>query len=117
MNISLAGLTATAVETDPNGVIGPETVFHFRQEDDRVWVHYEGGRIDRGYLVGLIDRDQLRFRYCQIESDGTLNGGVSVCELDVDSTGRRLIIERFEWESRDGGGRNVIRERDVDPIG
>ena len=115
MSISLAGLTANAVETDPNGVIGPETVFRFHQEDDQVWAHYEGGKIERGYLVGLIDGDQLRFRYCQIESGGALNGGASVCDLAVDDDGRRLIIEHFEWESREGGGRNVIRECDFDP--
>ncbi len=112
---NLDGLLMNAVETDPNGVIGVDTIFRFRQSEAFVHAEYSGGKIHQGYLVGIISGSKFQFRYCQLELDGTLNGGESNCELErVDDLIR--IVEHFEWESRPGGGRNVIQqlERIVD---
>ena len=108
--ISLDGLRMNAVETDPNGVIGVETIFKFRQTGSRVYAEYAGGKIDQGYLVGVVDGAAFEFRYCQLEVDGSLNGGVSQCELARGEDSLIQIIEHFEWESRPGKGRNVFQE-------
>ena len=98
-----------AVATDPNGVIGIDTYFHFRQDGQNVSAEYSGGRVNKGFLVGIVEGDRLRFRYCQLESDGSLNGGESNCELER-KDGLLRIVEDFQWESREGGGQNVIQE-------
>ena len=104
------GMIMNAVETDENGVIGPETLFQFHQSGQHVHAEYSGGRVERGYLVGIIEGAHFEFRYCQLETDGTLNGGVSICEIGVSNSGLVQIIENFEWGSRPGGGRNVIQQ-------
>ena len=111
---NLDGLIMNAVETDPNGVIGIETIFRFRQTDEYVDAEYSGGQIQKGYLVGIVDGTAFRFRYCQLETSGTLNGGCSECQLEL-ADGLVRIVEHFEWESREGGGRNVIQEIKPDP--
>lgn len=108
--VSLNGLRMNAVETDPNGVIGPQTVFQFEQAADQVYAEYAGGAIVRGYLVGLLDAETLRFRYCQLESGGVLHSGASICSIQRNEDGLVQLIEEFEWESRPGKGRNVIQE-------
>lgn len=68
-----------------------------------------GGRIRKGFLVGVIHGSEFQFRYCQLEVDGTLNGGKSNCVLECINNLTR-IVENFEWESKPGGGRNVIQQ-------
>jgi len=108
--INLDGLRMNAAETDGNGVIGVDTIFHFHQEGANVHAEYSGGRISKGYLVGIVQGSKFEFRYCQLETDGTLNGGHSHCDLVRSEDSLVQIIEHFEWESRPGGGRNVIQQ-------
>ncbi len=108
--ISLDGLMMNAVESDENGVINQNTIFRFRQEGQKVYAEYQGGRVDQGYLVGIRTASGLQFRYCQLESDGSLNGGLSNCEIVSGPNNKIQIIEKFQWHSRPGGGRNVIQE-------
>lgn len=107
--ISLHGLVMNAVETDPCGVISFETIFEFEQVDTFVTAQYKGGKIRQGYLVGNLLANKLEFRYCQIQVDGTLDGGSSKCDVLM-SGGLVQIIEHFSWESKEGQGRNVIQE-------
>ena len=99
-----------AMETAPGGVIGRETEFRFHQEGDAVRASYAGGAIRHGYLVGRVSGASLEFRYCQLQTDGVLDGGSSTCELLRDDHGRVNVVEHFQWESREGSGTNVIRE-------
>jgi len=106
---NLDGLVMNAVETDPTGVISVDTIFEFKQSGSTVWAEYKGGKIQAGNLIGTITADTLEFRYCQIQTDSTLDGGVSHCELKREN-GLIQIIEHFSWESRESQGRNVIQE-------
>ncbi len=108
--ISLNGLKMNAVKTAPNGVINHETYFDFHQDDDKVWAEYSGGKIVRAYLVGVVTGSTLKFRYCQLDTSGQLNGGHSECEIKISDTGLVQIVEHFEWESQPGGGVNIIQE-------
>lgn len=108
--IDLNGLRMNAVQTASGGVVNADTVFEFAQSGERVWATYAGGLVERGYLVGILRDERLEFRYCQVQRDGTLDGGHSRCELRRSADGRAEIVEHFEWGSRPGGGTNVIRE-------
>jgi hypothetical protein len=69
------------------------------------------GKIKQGFLIGQIDADVLRFSYCQLQTDGVLDNGVSSCELSVGETGKIRLTEHFEWKSRPGEtGMNVFQE-------
>jgi hypothetical protein len=110
MNISLDGLKMHAVETDPNGVIGIDTIFTFYQSGSKVTAEYSGGQIEQGYLVGIVEDLELCFCYCQLEKSGNLNSGHSTCELSLSADSLIQIIEHFQWQSKPGGGRNIIQE-------
>ena len=106
----LDGIKMNAVETDENGVIGRETIFTFAQKDNFVKADYSGGKIIQGYLVGILTEESFTFRYCQLEEGGCLNGGISNCTVRTSESSLLQIIEEFQWESREGGGKNVLQE-------
>lgn len=112
--ISLDGLVMNAAETAAGGVVNAETVFRFSETDEIVTATFSGGGIVAGSLVGRRDGACLHFRYAQLQADGRLDGGESHCEVARDDEGRVCILEHFEWESRPGGGTNLIRELDRD---
>jgi len=99
-----------AVRTAENGVVNADTVFTFRQVEHQVFAEYSGGGVIRGHLVGLLEGARLSFRYAQLERGDILNGGHSLCEVERTTDGRLRLVEHFEWESRPGGGTNVIEE-------
>jgi len=41
-----------------------------------------------------------------------VHGGRSDCEIGALPDGRLRLVERFQWESRDGSGTNVLEEVD-----
>ena len=75
MEFNLHNLRMRAVETDANGVVDERTIFEFRQEGRSVHAEYSGGRIERGFLVGVVTGSSFVFRYCQLEAGGVLSGG------------------------------------------
>ena len=108
--VNLDGLQMNAVQTAANGVIDRDTLFRFTQEQDTVWASYAGGRIVRGFLVGVVQGGHLAFHYCQLEIGGTLNSGHSRCELQRNADGLVQIIEHFQWASGAGTGLNIIQQ-------
>ncbi|MCB9896694.1 MAG: hypothetical protein H6825_01695 [Planctomycetes bacterium] len=107
---SLHGAFMNATVTAEAGVIDADTVFHFRQDGDRVSARYAGGRLEDAHLMGTLQGDTLRFRYVQRQTDGTVDGGESTCTVERLTDGRLQIRERFEWASRAGSGENLITE-------
>ena len=109
---SLDGRRMRAVATADAGEVDTDTLFTFSQDQSTVWAHYAGGAVRVGYLVGVLTPGRLTFRYSQIDRKGDLHGGRSTCEVEYLPDGRLRLLEHFEWESRDGGGTNVIEEID-----
>ena len=72
---NLHGLRMHAIETDPQGAIGPDTVFEFTQNGTHAEARYAGGRVAAGYLIGTVSDGRFEFRYCQRHIDGELAGG------------------------------------------
>lgn len=109
-DINLDGLRMNAVDTGDSGLVNAETVFEFHQQGHSVWATYGGGSVARGYLVGNVTGTTLEFRYCQMGTDGSLDGGHSNCVIKRNRDGLVQIVEFFEWASRPGSGTNVIQE-------
>ena len=108
--MNLDGLTLYVSSTASNGVVGSDTLLHFSQMGSRVLAHYNGGSVRRGYLVGDIKDEQLRFRYTQLETSGEIQGGNSVCDVERLPDGRTRITEHFTWRTRQGSGDNIFDE-------
>jgi hypothetical protein len=81
--ISLHKVKMNAIETALNGVVNKHTIFVFTQINDRVSAEYTGGKIEKEFLVGKIDHGKLNFSYCQLQTDDTLDNGISSCELSI----------------------------------
>lgn len=110
--ITLDEIKMNVIKTAENGVVNYETIFHFSQKDAIVSAEYQGGKILKGFLVGKLSiQNQLEFSYCQMQVDGKLDNGVSVCQLSKNENGKITLTEHFEWKSRPGEfGTNVFQE-------
>lgn len=78
------------------------------QRGNRILGRYQGGNIERGYLVGCLAGHTLHFGYSQQERGGGIHGGSSICFLELLSDGRLRIREHFTWKTREGAGMNIF---------
>lgn len=108
--IDLDGLRMNVSATAANGIVNDATILTFHQRARRVWARYSGGRVTRGWLVGIWDGAFLAFRYAQVERDAGVHGGRSRCDVTRLADGRVRIVEHFEWATREGAGTNVFDE-------
>jgi hypothetical protein len=76
-NVSMQGRRLRAVGDTVGGEVGSNTIFGFSQEADLVWVHYAGGQIRLGFMVGTSSGTLLDFRYTQISPAGWTSTGHS----------------------------------------
>ncbi len=106
--INLHNIKMNVVETAGNGVVNQDTIFMFNQKGNRVTARYSGGKVERGFLVGKLNKDQLQFNYAQEHNDGNIAGGESTCQLSINSNGKMQLIENFRWGQ--GIGRNVFQQ-------
>ena len=110
-SFDLDNIRMNVIQTAPNGVVNQDTIFNFTQEGNLVHATYSGGKIIRGFLVGKLNGDMLHFSYCQIQADHRLDNGVSKCKLSKNPTGKIVLTEHFEWNSREGeSGINIFEQ-------
>ena len=98
------------ITTATHGVVGVDTIFHFRQQGEIVTAHYVGGRITAGFLAGKWESARLAFRYVQVADGASVDSGQSVAQVTRSPEGRLRLEECFQWESRDGSGTNIFEE-------
>jgi hypothetical protein len=108
--ISLDKKRMHVTNTHPSGVVDSDTIFEFTQEDEVVHATYKGGGVKLGFLIGKLTGKDLEFRYTQIQTNGVLDGGHSMCKVRQTVDGIVRIEEHFEWESRQGEGINIFEE-------
>jgi hypothetical protein len=108
--INLDGRRMFVSSTASTGVVSSETRLRFTQRGERVVARYQGGSVERGWLVGRYVGNELRFRYAQRESGSAIHAGESVCDIHELIDGRVRIVEHFVWSTRQGAGTNVFDE-------
>lgn len=106
---SLDGRRFAAV-ANVGGEIGADTVFEYQERDGEVCATYHGGAVRRGFLVGTRAGDTLDIRYVQLNDSGETSSGHCVSTIHVMPNGRLRLDEKWEWESRPGGGTSVVDE-------
>jgi len=107
---SLHEKTMRVCGATPDSIVDASTTITFEESDGAVSARYSGGNIRLGLLVGKRSGADVVFRYAQLAADGSLDGGVSKCELSLTDDGRMRLTEHYTWESRPGGGVNVFEE-------
>ena len=108
---SLNGIKMNVVKTAGSGVVNQDTIFDFEETEKIVTAAYSGGLIAKGFLAGLRQGDRLTFTFCQLQTNGQMDNGLSNCILSLSDEGLILLTEKFEWKSRDGlPGENIFRQ-------
>ncbi len=86
--------TSESSETDTN------TIFHYKQEGHLLTCEYQGGKIQKGHLLGTVDKDgKITMRYHQINTNGELMTGICTSTPEVQSDGKLILHEDWEWTS------------------
>ena len=110
-NWLLHNIRMNVIQTAGNGVVNEDTFFQFSQRENIVSANYSGGKIKRGYLIGVISNNTLNFKYCQLQDDGIIYGGDSVCKLLLSDSGKIRLEEHFKWAANEKGrGINIFEE-------
>ena len=99
------------VNTD-NGEVSDETRFHYRQEGARLWASYSGGSVITGLLLGHVNEDDsLEFVYHHINVDGELMAGRCCSTPTIESDGRLVMNESWQWMTGDqSAGTSQVEE-------
>ena len=101
----------TISNTD-NGEISNETIFHYLQEGNILTSEYRGGKIRKGHLIGLVDKDGIiEMRYHQINDRNELMTGICKSTPQIMSNGKIRLHEEWQWTSGDlTKGNSIIEE-------
>lgn len=106
---SLDGRRFAAV-ANVGGEVGADTIFEYQERDGEVWATYRGGAVRRGFVVGTRTGDTLDIRYVQLNDSGETSNGYCRSAIHVLPDGRLRLDEKWQWESRPGGGTSVVEE-------
>ncbi len=99
------------VNTD-NGEVSDVTRFHYRQDGARLWASYSGGSVITGHLLGHVNEDDsLEFVYHHINVDGELMAGRCCSTPTIESDGRLVMNESWQWMTGDqSAGTSQVEE-------
>nr|WP_321231629.1 n-acetylglutamate synthase [uncultured Psychroserpens sp.] len=109
--INLDKIKMNVIHTGRYGIVNEHTIFEFTQKGNYVEAKYAGGKVESGFLAGLIKGNKLEFNFCQVTTNGMLDTGKSSSEITILRSGKIRLIEHFEWTSRSGeSGVNIFEE-------
>ena len=100
------------VNNSENGETSGETVFYYKQEGRIVSADYAGGKIQKGYLLGLVGEDGcILFCYQQINIYNKLMTGTCTSRPEQLPNGKIRLHERWQWTSGDcSSGSSIVGE-------
>ncbi|WP_231874625.1 n-acetylglutamate synthase [Polaribacter atrinae] len=100
------------VQNTENGETSEETIFEYKQKDTILTCEYKGGKIVKGHLIGLVDKDgNIEMRYHQVNLKGELMTGICSSKPKMESNGKIRLYEEWQWTSGDQtSGKSVLEE-------
>lgn len=101
MSFNLNGRKFKSLHNSSNGEVGDDTIFHYRQEGKLIWAEYQGGQIQKGFLVGQMLGDQLEFTYQHVNVDFEAMTGKCQSTVSLTVEGKFQLNERWQWTSGD----------------
>ncbi|MFK7920857.1 MAG: n-acetylglutamate synthase [Bacteroidia bacterium] len=94
-----------------NGEVHDGTIFHYRQESKLIWAEYQGGKIQKGFLVGQVIGDYLEFTYQHLNADFELMTGVCKSFPELSEGGKIKLNEDWKWTCKDfSAGKSILIE-------
>ncbi|MBD3626879.1 n-acetylglutamate synthase [Cyclobacterium sp.] len=100
------------VSNSENGETSQETLFHYQQEGNMLTSLYQGGKIKKGHLIGLVDNNgHIDMRYHQVNLKGELMTGVCHSRPEIMENGKIRLHEEWQWTSGDHSrGTSMLEE-------
>lgn len=111
MRIDLNNKTIKIIRNDGiDAQLPPGSIFHFKQEGNKVSADYSGGKVVRGHLEGEIRNGKLYHHYEQYNKKGEKFTGNAEVEIIIKKDGKIQLLDEWEWESQEGKGSCLMEE-------
>lgn len=109
-NYNLNDKKFKSIDNSSNGDISSDTVFHYRQEGNKVWATYAGGKIALGTIIGKIVGNEISLLYQQLNLEGEFLTGL--CDTTISNVNGKLRLdEQWRWTCRDfSKGTSLLEE-------
>jgi hypothetical protein len=100
------------IQNSKNGETTEETIFEYKQIDNILTSEYKGGKILKGHLIGLVDKNgNIEMRYHQINEKGELMTGICHSKPELTENGKIRLYENWKWTSGDmSSGKSILEE-------
>jgi hypothetical protein len=100
------------VSNTENGETSNDTLFHYKQNGNRLTSEYSGGNIKYGHLIGLVDDEgNIEMRYHQINDKDELMTGICISKLEILKNGKIRLHENWKWTCGDfSEGKSILEE-------
>ncbi len=100
------------ISNSENGEVSDDMIFHYSQEGNVLTCTYQGAKITKGQLMGLVDGEgRIEMRYHQVNSNGELMTGICKSVPEKMDNGKIRLLESWRWTSGDGSqGESVLEE-------
>lgn len=95
-----------------NGEVSADTIFHYRQNANKISADYQGGDIVKGSLIGKVaDNKHLDFVYHHINVSGEVITGVCQSYPDILDSGKMILKEFWQLTCKDNSkGGSILVE-------
>ena len=95
-----------------NGEVSSDMVFHYEQTDNILTCTYQGTKILKGQLIGLVDNEgNIKMRYHQINQNGDLMTGECNSTPELLKNGKIRLHEEWQWTNGDKSkGKSILEE-------
>lgn len=100
-----------SLHNSANGEVHDGTIFHYRQEGRLIWAEYQGGKIQKGFLVGQMVGEYLAFTYQHLNTNFELMTGKCKSLPELNEAGKIILHEEWEWTCKDfSSGKSILIE-------
>ena len=100
------------IANSANAETTEEIIFTYEQSGNIVTSKYKGGKIVKGHLIGLVDKNgSIDLRYHQVNIKGELMTGICQSKPKLNENGKIRLYERWKWTSGDlSSGKSILEE-------
>jgi hypothetical protein len=100
------------VSNSENGEVSSEMIFQYKQTGQILTCNYQGTKILKGHLIGLVDDvGNINMRYHQINQNGELMTGTCNSRPELLKNGKIRLNEEWQWTSGDKSkGKSILEE-------
>jgi hypothetical protein len=100
------------VSNSENGEVSSEMIFQYKQTGQILTCNYQGTKILKGHLIGLVDDvGNISMRYHQINQNGELMTGTCNSRPELLKNGKIRLNEEWQWTSGDKSkGKSILEE-------